>query len=53
MSTINETIAIGKTDRLEIDITSIKYYEDNPYGANAKSMDAAAGIAGQRIDVGV
>ena len=33
--------------------TSIKYYEDNPYGANAKSMDAAAGIAGQRIDVGV
>lgn len=33
--------------------TSIKYYEDNPYGANAKSMDAAAGIAGQRINVGV
>jgi len=30
--------------------TSIKYYEDNPYGANAKSMDAAAGIAGMNID---
>lgn len=33
--------------------SSIKYSENNPYGANAKSMDAAAGIAGQRIDVGV
>ena len=33
--------------------TSIKYNEDNPYGANAKSMDEAAGIAGQRIDVGI
>lgn len=34
MSTINETIAIGKTDRLEIDITSIKYYEGYEYGRN-------------------
>ena len=30
--------------------TSIKYYEDNPYDSNAKSMDAANGILGQRID---
>ena len=33
--------------------SSIKYYEDNPYGSNAKSMDAAAGIAGQYIDMEV
>lgn len=33
--------------------TSIKYYEDNPYGANAKSYDQAAGIAGRTIDIGV
>ena len=33
--------------------TSIRYYEDNPYGANAKSLDAAAGIAGQKIDARV
>lgn len=33
--------------------TSIKYNEDNPYGANAKSMDAAAGLPGQKIDIGV
>ena len=33
--------------------SSIKYYEDNPYGSNAKSMYAAAGIAGQYIDVGI
>ena len=30
--------------------TSIKYYEDNPYGSNAKSLDAASGILGQYID---
>jgi hypothetical protein len=30
--------------------TSIKYNEDNPYGANAKTMDAASGLIGQKID---
>jgi hypothetical protein len=30
--------------------SSIKYKEDNPYGSNAKSMDAASGILGQYID---
>ena len=33
--------------------TTIKYYENNPYGANAKSYDRAAGIAGRSVDVGV
>ena len=33
--------------------SSIKYSEKNPYGINAKSMDVAAGIAGQYIDMEV
>jgi len=32
--------------------TSIKYYEDNPYGSNAKSMDSAS-VKGRYIDAGV
>ena len=32
--------------------SSIKYYDDNPYGANAKSMDAAS-VKGQYINAGV
>ena len=31
--------------------TSIKYNEDNPYGINAKSLDTAAGMIGNTLDL--
>ena len=33
--------------------TTIRYYEDNPYGRNTKSAHVAAGIKGQKVDVGL